>query len=128
MTAIQKRLFNWTLVILWAGVIFYFSSQPSLHSYLPTFWDVLFRKMAHFLEYMILSWLIMRGLEKMPGLSEMYLVFIIGVLYAASDEYHQTFVYGRQGTIVDVGVDSLGALSGALAYLKNLQILGRIPK
>jgi VanZ family protein len=33
----------------------------------------------------------------------------IAVLYAISDEYHQTFVTGRHGSWVDVAIDSMGA-------------------
>ncbi len=36
--------------------------------------------------------------------------FLVGLLYAGSDEYHQTFVPGRHGTVVDLGVDILGML------------------
>jgi VanZ family protein len=31
------------------------------------------------------------------------------VLFAASDEWHQTFVPGRGGNLLDVGIDTLGA-------------------
>jgi VanZ family protein len=42
------------------------------------------------------------------------MAFVVSVLYAASDEYHQTFVPGRNGTPVDVGVDAVGALVALL--------------
>ncbi|MBS3783599.1 MAG: VanZ family protein, partial [Anaerolineae bacterium] len=32
----------------------------------------------------------------------------MALLYALSDEYHQTFVPGRQGSLVDVAVDGVG--------------------
>lgn len=35
---------------------------------------------------------------------------IIAVFYAMTDEYHQTFVPGREGRLLDVGIDSVGAL------------------
>ena len=40
--------------------------------------------------------------------------FLFSVLYASSDEFHQTFVPGRDGNIVDVLIDSSGALVGIL--------------
>ena len=40
-----------------------------------------------------------------------------GILYAALDEYHQTFVPGRSGQIRDVVIDSLGLLFGILLIL-----------
>ncbi|MBP3542900.1 MAG: VanZ family protein [Lachnospiraceae bacterium] len=40
--------------------------------------------------------------------------FSIGVLYAASDEFHQTFVPGRSGEIKDVCIDAIGVLVGMM--------------
>jgi hypothetical protein len=40
------------------------------------------------------------------------LPFLIGVLYAVSDEIHQTFVPGRAGQLRDVLIDSCGVLAG----------------
>ena len=42
------------------------------------------------------------------------LSFLFSVIYAFSDEFHQTFVPGRDGNIVDVLIDSSGALVGIL--------------
>jgi VanZ family protein len=39
---------------------------------------------------------------------------VIAVIYAISDEYHQTFVPFREGTIRDVFIDSIGVF---LVYL-----------
>lgn len=43
-----------------------------------------------------------------------WLALLLAVLYAISDEFHQTFVPGRNGTPVDVAIDSLGASLGLL--------------
>lgn len=40
----------------------------------------------------------------------------LSVLYALSDEYHQTFVPGRNGTFVDLLIDASGALVGLLLF------------
>ncbi len=47
---------------------------------------------------------------------------LVGVLYAASDEFHQSFVPGRGPSIVDIGIDSLGVLTGILAVLIIISI------
>ena len=47
--------------------------------------------------------------------------FAVAVCYAASDEFHQTFVPSRTGTVIDVGWDSLGAAAGLLV----VWLLGR---
>ena len=42
------------------------------------------------------------------------LSFLFSVIYASTDEFHQTFVVGRDGNIVDVLIDSSGSLVGIL--------------
>ena len=37
------------------------------------------------------------------------LIWLLAILYAASDEFHQSFVAGRGATLMDVGIDSIGA-------------------
>jgi VanZ family protein len=39
----------------------------------------------------------------------------MAVLFALSDEFHQSFVRGRHSALRDVGIDSLGALLALLA-------------
>jgi VanZ family protein len=39
------------------------------------------------------------------------------VLFGASDELHQAFVPGRQSTLIDVGIDAVGAFLGLLPSL-----------
>jgi len=38
---------------------------------------------------------------------------VLTIMYAVSDELHQTFVSGRTGKLFDIGVDSTGSLLGA---------------
>jgi VanZ family protein len=96
---------RWLPVLVWAGVIFAFSSIPSLNSGLGT-WDYVLRKGAHMTEYAVLAVLLVRATGS-------YLwAFPLAVAYAASDEFHQTFVRGRHGSPIDVGIDAVGALIG----------------
>lgn len=39
---------------------------------------------------------------------------VLGVLYAATDEFHQVFVPGRAGQVSDVAIDAIGVLLGVL--------------
>jgi VanZ family protein len=85
------------------GVIFFFSAQPDLSTGLGT-WDLILRKAAHMAEYGLLWFLWYRALElgsPLPAVA-------ITLAYAASDEFHQTFVEGRHGTPVDVLIDAAG--------------------
>lgn len=110
----------WIPVLVWAGFIFYLSSIPDLESGLKQ--DFILRKIAHILEYAILTFLFLRALIKERLSIGRVVVFslIFSLLYALSDEYHQTFVFGREGTLKDAGIDSIGILIMSLVwYIKN---------
>jgi len=95
--------FRWLLAVLvWMLIIFWFSSQPQLPGFTDGLLDILFKKGGHLLAYGIL-WTLLR-----LGTGRPWLALVITVLYAISDELHQTFVPGRNGWWVDVGVDAVG--------------------
>lgn len=103
----------WLPTFLWMAVIFGFSSQPTLHSSSFDLVDFIIKKTAHFCEYFILASMLTYSLRKSTKFTRtqiLFTAFIIGVLYAASDEVHQTFTLGRDGTVRDVLIDSAGAL------------------
>jgi VanZ family protein len=105
----SRALTHWLPVVVWAAVIFALSSIPSLGTGLGT-WDLVLRKCAHVTEYAVLAFLLARAIgSEVPA-------FLLGVLYAASDEFHQSFVRGRHASPVDVAIDSVGLLLGLLAW------------
>lgn len=77
------------------------------------------RKIAHFVEYMILgglsaaSWVLYRAEEKENRKPFFLIAWGFCVLFAMIDELHQAFVPGRTSSIRDVLLDSVGALFGA---------------
>ena len=84
----SRALSLWLPVIVWAAVIFTFSSIPSLSTGLGA-WDTILRKGAHMTEYAILGALLLRALgRELPALA-------VGIAYAITDELHQHFVRGR---------------------------------
>ncbi len=95
-------------------LIFIFSSQPKGTLFVPDLglWDFVAKKSAHFTEYALLAAFMLRGLRGEAPLRPARLIWalVLTVLYAASDEYHQTFVPGREGRLLDVGIDALGAM------------------
>lgn len=107
-------------MVLWAGLIFYLSSIPSLRIDVPDVWDLILRKMAHLFEYGVFAVLLMRyGEHRYPHHWSIPLVSLLGVLiYASVDEIHQTFVDGRVGSVADVGIDFTGGLLAALVYYR----------
>ena len=108
---------RWLPVLVWAGVIFAFSSIPSLSSGLGG-WDLVLRKLAHMTEYAILAVLLVRAIGSYTG------AFALAVAYAATDEVHQLFVRGRHGAPLDVAIDAVGALIG-LGLLQRSQLVRR---
>ena len=107
----SRALSVWLPVVVWAAVIFTFSSIPGLSTGLGT-WDLLLRKAAHMTEYAILGALLLRALgRELPA-------FLVGVAYAVTDEIHQHFVEGRHASAVDVALDSVGVAVGI--YLLRL--------
>jgi VanZ family protein len=99
----------WAPVVIWAAVIFAFSSIPSLSTGLGT-WDLVLRKIAHLTEYAVLGSLLVRAIVR-PSLA-----ILLGALYAASDEFHQHFVRGRHAAWYDVVIDTVGVTIGVVAW------------
>ncbi len=107
-----SKFFNWVLVVFWAALIFFLSSRPELKTALPTFFDFILRKIAHMSEYAVLCFLIFRALRghSMAEKKSLFLAVIFSIFYAISDEYHQVFVFGRQGRLFDVIIDTFGII------------------
>jgi VanZ family protein len=101
----SRALSLWLPVVVWAAVIFAFSSIPSLSTGLGT-WDTILRKAAHMAEYAILGALLLRALgRELPAL-------FFGLAYAVTDEIHQHFVEGRHASPIDVAIDGVGVAIG----------------
>jgi hypothetical protein len=99
----------WLPVVAWAALIFALSSVPDLGTGLGG-WDLVLRKLAHTGEYAVLGALLLRATGR-AGLA-----LVAGVLYAVSDELHQTFVAGRSGSPVDVAIDAVGVTVGVVVW------------
>jgi VanZ family protein len=102
-------LFYWFPVFAWCALIYYLSSLPSLRSDFPDDWDMLFRKLAHITEFAVLTFLFFRAsaIHISKKHSIVYAV-LFALVFAFTDEYHQSFIYGRNGNLFDVTIDSLG--------------------
>jgi VanZ family protein len=107
--ATSAALRLWAPVVLWAAVIFAFSSIPDLGTGLGT-WDLVLRKLAHGAEFALLGALLLRALgQELPALAA-------GIAYAVTDELHQHFVSGRVGAPLDVLIDSAGVALGIAVW------------
>jgi VanZ family protein len=78
------------------------------------------RKVAHFTEYAILAWLAARAFvtSSKQALRQwwFFAALLLIVLYSLSDEYHQSFVPTRTGSIYDSFIDMSGGLAALLLY------------
>lgn len=72
------------------------------------------RKLAHFGVYTVVGFSVMGFMctFDMRNIFKLLISFAVGVTYAISDEVHQYFIPGRNASVVDVGIDSLGVLTG----------------
>ena len=131
---------SWIWVIAWMSIIFFFSTdlfsgsqtsriiRPFLKWFAPDISaesiatvQLVFRKIAHLVEYAILSILCCRALVKQDKLRVLQLAalvqaVLIAVTYAAFDEWHQSWTDERFGSPLDVAIDTVGAIVGAVLF------------
>lgn len=120
MKVISAQVRKWLPSILLMGVIFWFSSQPS--STLPNFdWaDKVIKKGGHILGYAVLAWAYWYALDFQPN--KRWLAWLLSIIYAVTDEYHQLFVAGRYPSVGDVFLfDNIGALIGLWITGKSIK-------
>ena len=93
----------WLPVIIWAGIIFWLSSVPNLKTNLQ--YDFILRKIAHCVEYFILTFFLHRAFKGSFNMG-IFQLFVypaaLSFFYAVSDEFHQSFVPGRSASVRDV--------------------------
>ena len=72
------------------------------------------RKLAHFGVYTVVGFSVMGFMctFDIRNIFKLLISFAVGLTYAISDEIHQYFIPGRNANIVDVGIESLGVLTG----------------
>lgn len=127
-TTLQTFWSRWGYALIVMALIFFFSSLPSKD--IPSFgrFDFSVKKLGHMLGYALLAPAYLRGIGK-KGAGETAIAWVMAILYAFTDETHQAFVAGRTSSIMDVGIDGLGALAGLMAaYLLTLRTLNRNPR
>ncbi len=123
MQRIQKVLNYWLPPILWALIIFIFSSFPTVQTTEFFLGDFLIKKSAHLFEYGVLAILLYRALLNYDVNTNKALFFaiLIAGLYGVSDEFHQSFIPGRGPAVRDVIIDTIGATIGIFLTRKYLE-------
>lgn len=108
----MNTLKRWLPSFLLMAIIFGLSSTPSKE--MPNFGlvDYLVKKGGHVLGYALLALAYLRGLNR----KHPWLAWTLTIAFAASDEFHQSFVAGRHAALSDVLLfDNLGSLLGLWA-------------
>ncbi|MGH7943043.1 MAG: VanZ family protein [Limisphaerales bacterium] len=136
----MRAFLNWVPVLVWMAVIFGASADahsyehssriliPVLHWLFPhmPMWEIerihnFSRKCCHVIEYAIFGFLVFRAVNfsrnPLPPWSwpRVCGALLLVLLYAASDEFHQSFVPNRTPRVFDVCIDTAGGAAGLLA-------------
>lgn len=86
--------------------------------------ESIIRKLAHFSIYTLVGLLLMGLLNtyKIKNKWRIIITIIIGIIYAAFDEFHQSFSPGRTPKVTDVYIDTLGVILGCLliVFIKKI--------
>jgi VanZ family protein len=98
------------------ALIFYLSAQQQVGPELPAFTRIV----AHFSLYALLAALWVWALAPALGRRALLVAAAISLLYGVSDEYHQSFVPGRDPSLFDIVVDAAG-VAVALVVLRHRQ-------
>jgi len=114
----NRSFWKWIPALLMMGIIFWFSAHASAD--LPNFdWaDAIVKKSGHVIGYALLafSYWYALGMDK----KKRWLAWLLAILYALTDEYHQSYVSGRHPSIWDVIIfDDLGALLSLWLATRN---------
>jgi len=107
----RKSWVVWIPAILWMSVIFAFSHHTNFETGLSL--DFPLKKTSHAIEYALLALcfhLALAGSLKTWSFSKARWAWMLSVFYAVSDEIHQYFVPTRSARVLDILIDSLGAL------------------
>jgi VanZ family protein len=128
---------KWLPVLLWAGMIFYFSTDtfssantspllkqliawlvPGITSPQIAMVELAVRKFGHWAEYLVLSVLLMRAFNVGRPIhsawrSSLWTLAIV-LIAAISDELHQAFVPSRTAAVADVLIDLFGGVCGVV--------------
>lgn len=137
----------WIASLLWLGLIAfestnYLSASNTSRILYPIFhfltgvdparfvvWDSYLRKVGHFVGYFCLSLLLFRAWRLTLPLPEARvwsrrwagIALLMSVSVAALDEWHQTYLISRTGTLRDVLLDSVGVLAAQILLFVLLQ-------
>jgi VanZ family protein len=117
MPRVARLASTWLPPLAWMAVIFAFSARHG-GGHLATA-EVVLRKLAHVIEYFALTALLVRALRRSQIAVAVPAAIVAALAYAASDEWHQSFVPGRTATPRDVAIDGVGIALAAIVVTRT---------
>lgn len=112
----------WGPALVWAAILFLLSELREVPPALESF-TVLNNKLIHFLLYSTLgaalAWGRHRGGERVAHA----VLLVAGYTYGALDEWHQSFVPGRNPSVADWVANVAGVTAGYFVFLGALRVL-----
>jgi VanZ family protein len=123
----MRAIMRWTPALALMAAIFLLSATPSDEMVSFGVYDLLVKKGSHMVGYGLLALTFLRAIGYQRK-NHIPLVLLLVFLYAASDEFHQSFVPGRNASLVDVGIDLVGAVLALFAsrweFVRRLVMMG----
>ena len=150
---IQIKVVKIILIIIWMITVFRFSNQGGTESsstsakvtkvivdvvvndkkeenkvQIANKIEKVVRKFAHYTIYTIGGVLIMNYAYTTDKTKKQQTFgsLLFGVFYAVTDEVHQYFVPGRSARVFDVGIDTLGVITGIIIFTIIISIINKI--
>ena len=146
-----KKILKIILILIWMLIVFHFSSEggnksegtsrnfsqkvlntivssdKSKNEDMLKHADKIIRKLAHYTLYTVGGIIIINYFHTTDKSQKNKIIYsvILGGGYAISDELHQLFVGGRSARILDVGIDTLGIITGVAIYLLIIKFINK---
>lgn len=151
-TKIIIKIIGITLILIWMMTVFIFSNEKATESKVTSrkvtiaivqaisgkdisdnekllvSVDKIVRKLAHYTLYTVGGVLIISFAYTMDKTQKEKILYSLafGICFVITDEVHQLFVPGRTGRLLDVGIDTLGIITGILIFLIIKKIIGAV--
>ena len=151
-TKIIIKIIGITLILIWMMTVFIFSNEKATESKVTSrkvtiaivqaisgkdisdnenllvSVDKIVRKLAHYTLYTVGGVLIISFAYTMDKTNKEKILYSLafGICFIITDEVHQLFVPGRTGRLLDVGIDTLGIITGILIFLIIKKMIGAV--
>ena len=120
------KLFDVLVLPFYCALIYWLSDQPTLP--MPMVFEIQ-DKLMHFAAYFIMSGLAWRAFRHFIPMPRVLMVasILYSSLYGALDEWHQSFVEGRNPSGLDWAADTVGAIAAMLLLAQFFRLQRQSP-